>query len=105
MKTIGRVATRGAGTDGEGTVDLIIGAGFKDGTLKPNHIYEIREFDGALTLVDMGRSAAITEEQPKNIWACGVETVLMYKDRWLMTLVEWRQYRAAMYAKQIKEQI
>lgn len=90
MKTLARFATRGSGKDSQGTVDLILGAGMKDNTLKPDTIYEIVDILGTLSVVEIGPSAARTEQTPKNIWSCGVEMVLTcYRERWLLTLKEW----------------
>ena len=59
MKTLARFAIRPA-DNGYTRGDLILGAMFKEqdtDLLKPNHVYEIREILGVLTLVDMGESA------------------------------------------------
>lgn len=59
MKALARFAIRPA-DDGYKQGDLILGAMFReqDGNLlKPNHVYEIREVLGVLTIVDMGQSA------------------------------------------------
>ena len=59
MKSLARFAIRPA-DDTYQKGDMIIGALFKeqDATLlKPNHVYEIQEIMGVLTLVDMGESA------------------------------------------------
>jgi hypothetical protein len=57
MTPIARFTTRGA-DDSNNQVDLIVGAAFKqqDGIngLKPDHVYEIREFLGELMIVDLG---------------------------------------------------
>lgn len=59
MKTLARFAIRPA-DNGYTRGDLILGAMFSNQDtrlLKPNHVYEIREVLGVLTLVDMGESA------------------------------------------------
>ena len=59
MKTLARFAIRPA-DNGYTRGDLILGAMFKEqdtDLLKPNHVYEIREVLGVLTLVDVGESA------------------------------------------------
>ena len=59
MKALARFAIRPA-DDGYTQGDLILGAMFREqdtSLLKPNHVYEIREVLGVLTLVDMGESA------------------------------------------------
>lgn len=59
MKPLARFAIRPA-DDAYATGDLILGAMFRDqssGLLKPNHVYEIREVLGVLTLVEVGESA------------------------------------------------
>lgn len=107
MKTLARFATRGSGEDGKGTVDLILGAGTISNTLKPDTIYEIRDILGALTVVEIGESAAQDNTaQPWNIWACGVEMVLTdYRERWLLTLAEWREYVVEWRAKILKDNL
>ena len=91
MRTLARLATRGSGPDGKDTVDLILGVGMKDNTLKPDTIYEIREIMDDLVLIEIGPSAARSETHtPRNIWACGIEQVVTtYRDRWILTLKEW----------------
>lgn len=56
MKIVARIITRGTGDDGQGTVDLVIGLGFKQGGLKPNTIYEIVDVmgDGELQINEVG---------------------------------------------------
>lgn len=59
MKTLARFAIRPADNKLE-KGDLILGAMQEDyvtNLLKPNHVYEIREVDGVLTIADMGESA------------------------------------------------
>ncbi len=59
MKTLARFAIRPADNKLE-KGDLILGAMCEEhatNLLKPNHVYEIREIDGVLTLADMGESA------------------------------------------------
>ena len=59
MKTLARFAIRPADNKLE-KGDLILGALQEDyvtNLLKPNHVYEIREVDGVLTIADMGESA------------------------------------------------
>ena len=61
MRTLARLATRGSGPDGKDTVDLILGVGMRDNTLKPDTIYEIREIMDDLVLKSpsrIGKSAA-----------------------------------------------
>jgi hypothetical protein len=59
MRTLARFAIRPADNKYE-KGDLILGAMFDEystNLLKPNHVYEIREIEGVLTLADMGESA------------------------------------------------
>lgn len=94
MKIIARFATRGDGPDGTtGTVNLVLGCGYKGNTLKPNTIYEIREIMGELTVVEIGPGAARTKEIPHNLWDLSISQVIHYRDRWLLTLEEWQQAR------------
>jgi hypothetical protein len=57
MKTLARLSTRGTGNDGTKTVDLILGVGFKENSLKPNFVYEIQEILGELVIKEIGPSA------------------------------------------------
>jgi hypothetical protein len=59
MQALARFAIRPA-DDGYTSGDLILGAMFRDqssGLLNPNHVYEVREVLGVLTLVEVGESA------------------------------------------------
>ena len=59
MQTLARFAIRPADNQYD-KGDLILGAMFREqdtSLLKPNHVYEIQEVLGVLTLVDMGESA------------------------------------------------
>jgi hypothetical protein len=59
MRTLARFAIRPA-DDTYAKGDLILGAMFREqdtNLLKPNHVYEIREILGVLTLVEVGESA------------------------------------------------
>lgn len=71
IKHAGRFITRGAGDDGNGAVDLIIGAGFKSGTLKPNKVYTITDMDGTLVITETGESIA-----SKKTWAKDASRIL-----------------------------
>jgi hypothetical protein len=57
MQTGARIVTRPSGDNLDSAPDLVIGVCFKNQTaLKAGHVYEIREFDGVLTLADLGPS-------------------------------------------------
>lgn len=92
MQTLARLATRGSGPDGKDTVDLIVGAGMKDNTLKPDTIYEIHDVFGTLMLIEIGPSAARTDVTPLNLWNCDISQIITcYRERWLLTLKEWQE--------------
>lgn len=70
--TAARFVTRGTGIDGEGAVDLILGAGMKGNNLKPNTVYEIMSIDGELTVREIGPSCRMN----KRAWQCDANSIL-----------------------------
>lgn len=90
MKAVARFITRGSGDNGEGTVDLILGAGLKNGILEPNSVYEIREFDGTLTIRKVGAMAG----EPKKLWMRDASRVISEGfPHVLLTEEEWQANR------------
>lgn len=80
INIVARFVTRGTGIKGEGRVDIFIGAAFKgQKILKPNHVYQLTEFDGEIMLRDMGPSAIHSQSDksllPAN-WNHGVSAVM-----------------------------